>query len=165
MTPVGLMGFGRIGRNVFRLLDADGTVEVGAIADTADPEALTYLLKYDSIYGRFPKPVERLDLTGQQRPGGGRNEGSHAHRGSMSSVGGPERIQHKDLSQIRQGARQARVVGLLPTLKASVFQQDDGAGLGRPYGLVGFGTNQGADIGDGKASQLSHPFSDRAQRQ
>lgn len=52
------MGFGRIGRNVFRLLDADGTVEIGAIADTAQPEALTYLLKYDSIYGRFPKPVE-----------------------------------------------------------------------------------------------------------
>ena len=58
MTLVGLMGFGRIGRNVFRLLDADGTVAVGAIADISDPEALTYLLKYDSIYGRFPKPVE-----------------------------------------------------------------------------------------------------------
>ena len=58
MTRVGLMGFGRIGRNVFRLLDADGTVAVGAIADISDPEALTYLLKYDSIYGRFPKPVE-----------------------------------------------------------------------------------------------------------
>lgn len=61
MTRVGLMGFGRIGRNVFRLLDANGNVEVGAIADIADPEALTYLLKYDSIYGRFPKPVELKD--------------------------------------------------------------------------------------------------------
>ncbi len=58
MTRVGLMGFGRIGRNVFRLLDAAGDVEVAAIADVADPAALTYLLKYDSIYGRFPKPVE-----------------------------------------------------------------------------------------------------------
>ncbi|MBT8216156.1 MAG: type I glyceraldehyde-3-phosphate dehydrogenase [Acidimicrobiia bacterium] len=58
MTRVGLMGFGRIGRNVFRLLTADDSVEVAAIADVADPEALTYLLKYDSIYGRFPKPVE-----------------------------------------------------------------------------------------------------------
>lgn len=58
MNRVGLMGFGRIGRNVFRLLDADGSIEVGAIADTSDPAGLTYLLKYDSIYGRFPKPVE-----------------------------------------------------------------------------------------------------------
>ena len=58
MARLGLMGFGRIGRNVFRLLNADGTVEVGAIVDISDPEALTYLLKYDSIYGRFPKPVE-----------------------------------------------------------------------------------------------------------
>ena len=80
-------------------------------------------------------------------------------------MGGSERIQHKDLCQLRQGASQARVVGLLPTLKASVFQQDDGTGLGRPYGLVGFGTDQGADMGDGKASQLSHPFGDRAERQ
>ncbi len=62
MARVGLMGFGRIGRNVFRLLDAAGEVEVAAIADIADPAALTYLLKYDSIYGRFPKPVE-LDGT------------------------------------------------------------------------------------------------------
>ncbi len=62
MARVGLMGFGRIGRNVFRLLEAAGDVEVAAIVDTADPAALTYLLKYDSIYGRFPKPVE-LDGT------------------------------------------------------------------------------------------------------
>jgi len=58
MARVGLMGFGRIGRNVFRLLQAADDVEIAAIADTAEPEALAYLLKYDSIYGRFPKPVE-----------------------------------------------------------------------------------------------------------
>lgn len=58
MARVGLMGFGRIGRNVFRLLQSADGVEVAAIADIADPAALTYLLKYDSIYGRFPKPVE-----------------------------------------------------------------------------------------------------------
>jgi glyceraldehyde 3-phosphate dehydrogenase len=58
MARVGLMGFGRIGRNVFRQLEAAGSVEVAAIVDVADPAALTYLLKYDSIYGRFPKPVK-----------------------------------------------------------------------------------------------------------
>ena len=52
------MGFGRIGRNVFRQLeDAHGT-EVAAIADTADPSALAYLLEFDTIFGRFPGEVD-----------------------------------------------------------------------------------------------------------
>ncbi|HZD24059.1 MAG TPA: glyceraldehyde 3-phosphate dehydrogenase NAD-binding domain-containing protein [Acidimicrobiia bacterium] len=55
---IGLMGFGRIGRNVFRLLHERDDMDVVAIADIAAPEALTYLLKYDSLYGRFPAQVE-----------------------------------------------------------------------------------------------------------
>lgn len=58
---IGLMGFGRIGRNVFRLLHDRDDLDVVAIADIAAPEALTYLLKYDSIYGRFPVNVEYSD--------------------------------------------------------------------------------------------------------
>ena len=58
---IGLMGFGRIGRNVFRLLHDRDDMDIVAIADVADPEALTYLLKYDSIYGRFPTEVEYRD--------------------------------------------------------------------------------------------------------
>jgi glyceraldehyde 3-phosphate dehydrogenase (phosphorylating) len=58
---IGLMGFGRIGRNVFRLLHNRDDLDVVAIADIAKPEALTYLLKYDSIYGRFPVEVEYRD--------------------------------------------------------------------------------------------------------
>jgi glyceraldehyde 3-phosphate dehydrogenase len=57
-TRIGLMGFGRIGRNVFRMIKDHPALEVAAIADIADPAGLTYLLKYDSIYGRFPVPVE-----------------------------------------------------------------------------------------------------------
>jgi glyceraldehyde 3-phosphate dehydrogenase len=52
------MGFGRIGRNVFRLLHDRDDLDIVAVADIAKPEALTYLLKYDSIYGRFPMDVE-----------------------------------------------------------------------------------------------------------
>ena len=55
---IGLMGFGRIGRNVFRLLHARDDMDVVAIADIAEPSALTYLLKYDSIYGRFPVDIQ-----------------------------------------------------------------------------------------------------------
>ncbi|HET8740778.1 MAG TPA: glyceraldehyde 3-phosphate dehydrogenase NAD-binding domain-containing protein [Acidimicrobiia bacterium] len=58
---IGLMGFGRIGRNVFRLLHGRDDLEIVAIADVADPAALTYLLKYDSLYGRFPAEVEYRD--------------------------------------------------------------------------------------------------------
>jgi glyceraldehyde 3-phosphate dehydrogenase len=55
------MGFGRIGRNVFRLLHDRDDLDVVAISDIADPSALTYLLKYDSIYGRFPIEVSYGD--------------------------------------------------------------------------------------------------------
>ncbi len=54
---IGLMGFGRIGRNVFRQLAENNRIRVGAIVDIADRDALAYLLKYDSIYGPFPEPV------------------------------------------------------------------------------------------------------------
>ena len=59
---VGLMGFGRIGRNVFRQLEKDPSIEVAAIADIADPAALVYLLEFDTIFGRYPGDV-RLDGT------------------------------------------------------------------------------------------------------
>lgn len=58
---IGLMGFGRIGRNVFRLLHDRDDLDVVAINDIADREALTYLLKYDSIYGRFPGEISYAD--------------------------------------------------------------------------------------------------------
>lgn len=61
MTRIGLMGFGRIGRNLFRQLADRDDMEVVAVVDRADPEALTYLLKYDSIYGRFAHDVEYTD--------------------------------------------------------------------------------------------------------
>ncbi len=60
-TRLGLMGFGRIGRNVFRLLHDRDDLDVVAISDIADRSALTYLLKYDSIYGRFPIEVSYRD--------------------------------------------------------------------------------------------------------
>jgi glyceraldehyde 3-phosphate dehydrogenase len=56
------MGFGRIGRNVFRQLENEPDIEVAAIADIADRAALVYLLKFDTIFGRFPGEVD-LDGT------------------------------------------------------------------------------------------------------
>jgi len=59
MLRVGINGFGRIGRAVFRINDREPRFEVVVVNDL-DPnlENLAYLLKYDSIYGRFPGRVE-----------------------------------------------------------------------------------------------------------
>nr|1VC2_A Chain A, Glyceraldehyde 3-Phosphate Dehydrogenase [Thermus thermophilus] len=53
---VGINGFGRIGRQVFRILHERG-VEVALINDLTDNKTLAHLLKYDSTYGRFPGAV------------------------------------------------------------------------------------------------------------
>ena len=50
---VAINGFGRIGRSVFRILDQNKDIEVIAINDLSDQESLAYLLKYDTIMGRF----------------------------------------------------------------------------------------------------------------
>jgi glyceraldehyde 3-phosphate dehydrogenase (phosphorylating) len=56
---VGINGFGRIGRNLFRAAHEAGTdLEFVAVNDITDPETLAHLLKYDSILGRFPGRVE-----------------------------------------------------------------------------------------------------------
>jgi glyceraldehyde 3-phosphate dehydrogenase len=50
-TKIAINGFGRIGRNVFRLLLNHPTIEVVAINDLADTKTMAHLLKYDSIHG------------------------------------------------------------------------------------------------------------------
>jgi len=57
-TTVGINGFGRIGRNVFRLLLNHPTIEVIAINDLADTKTLSHLLKYDSIHGVLKEDIE-----------------------------------------------------------------------------------------------------------
>ena len=56
-TRIGINGFGRIGRSVFRVLNSRDDIEIVAINDIFDKEALTYLLKYDTVMGRFPSEV------------------------------------------------------------------------------------------------------------
>ncbi len=58
---IGINGFGRIGRLVFRTTIKRGDVDVVAINDLLDVEHLAYLLKYDSVHGRFDGTVEVKD--------------------------------------------------------------------------------------------------------
>jgi glyceraldehyde 3-phosphate dehydrogenase len=59
---VGINGFGRIGRNVFRAAYEGGAdIEWLAVNDLVDPKTIAHLLKYDSNYGPFPGSVEATD--------------------------------------------------------------------------------------------------------
>jgi glyceraldehyde 3-phosphate dehydrogenase len=58
---IGLMGFGRIGRNLFRILHERNDVRIAAISDVADHEGLLYLLRFDTLMGRFPDEVGMAD--------------------------------------------------------------------------------------------------------
>ena len=54
---IGINGFGRIGRSVFRILSDRTDVEVAVINDLSDNDHLAYLLKYDTVMGVFAKEV------------------------------------------------------------------------------------------------------------
>ncbi len=58
---VGINGFGRIGRMVFRIMCERGGYDVVAINDLTDAKTLAHLLKYDSVHGKFKGTVEAKD--------------------------------------------------------------------------------------------------------
>ncbi len=71
-TRIALVGFGRIGRNLFRILYRSDRVRIAAISDPANAGALEYLLRYDTILGKFPDEVSirenNLYVYGRQIP-------------------------------------------------------------------------------------------------
>src|ERR1700688_3515623 len=60
---VGINGFGRIGRNIFRAALGDPDIEIVAVNDITDSRTLAYLLKYDSILGNLTHKVTHTDDT------------------------------------------------------------------------------------------------------
>lgn len=58
---IGINGFGRIGRFVFRQAIAKGTIQIVAINDLIDVDYMAYMLKYDSTHGQFDGTVEVKD--------------------------------------------------------------------------------------------------------
>ncbi|MFT5079614.1 MAG: glyceraldehyde 3-phosphate dehydrogenase [Bacteroidia bacterium] len=76
---IAINGFGRIGRNVFRIISQTRGVEVVAINDLTDAKTLAHLLKYDSVHGRFDGKVssgkgwikvdgKKIAITGERDP-------------------------------------------------------------------------------------------------
>ena len=60
---VGINGFGRIGRNIYRAALGDPAIEIVAVNDITDPKTLAHLLKYDSILGNLTHKVTHGDKT------------------------------------------------------------------------------------------------------
>lgn len=60
-TKIAINGFGRIGRNLFRLLINHPSIEVAAINDIADARTMAHLIKYDSIHGILPYTVSHTE--------------------------------------------------------------------------------------------------------
>jgi len=58
---VGINGFGRIGRNFYRVCRGDSDIEIVAVNDLTDPATLAHLLKYDSVLGNLDADVAAVD--------------------------------------------------------------------------------------------------------
>jgi len=61
LVNVSLVGFGRVGRDIFRQSLEEENINIVSVSDTADKDNLIYLLKYDSIYGKLNHEVHNSD--------------------------------------------------------------------------------------------------------
>jgi glyceraldehyde 3-phosphate dehydrogenase len=66
MVKIAINGFGRIGRSFFRQAFGYKDVEIVAINDLTDEENMAYLLKYDTVYGRYEKEVRAVQENGKK---------------------------------------------------------------------------------------------------
>lgn len=87
---IGINGFGRIGRMIFRAAINDPRFEVVAINDLYDPEYLAYMLKYDSTHGAFNNEIEAKDgkliVNGQSIKISSEKNPSHISWGELGDV-------------------------------------------------------------------------------
>ena len=56
-TRVAINGLGRIGRAILKLVMDEPSLELVAVNDLVEAENLAYLLRFDTVYGRYPKTV------------------------------------------------------------------------------------------------------------
>ena len=71
-TRVALVGMGRIGRDLLRILYRNEEIRIGAIDEIADPNGVEYLIRFDTILGPFPEELSvregNLYVVGRQIP-------------------------------------------------------------------------------------------------
>ena len=87
---VGINGFGRIGRNVFRAAqESSADIEIVAVNDITDSKTLAHLLKYDSVFGPFPGDGRGARRRARRRRP--RGQGARRARPGRAAVGRPRR--------------------------------------------------------------------------
>ena len=84
---IAINGFGRIGRAVYRILSDQNEIEIAAINDIAKPEPLAYLLKYDTVMGKFAGEI-KLD---------GNNLSAGAQRSRFVQCADPSELPWKEM--------------------------------------------------------------------
>lgn len=86
MIKIGINGFGRIGRMVFRaaVKNFSNDIQVVGINDLLEPEYLAYMLKFDSVHGRFEGEVS---VDGNDLIVNGKNPSYRSERSDDSQVG------------------------------------------------------------------------------
>ena len=88
-TRIGINGFGRIGRMIFRNSLHHPDVEIVGINDLCDAEYLSYLLRYDSMHGKFEGKVEvaenALIINGKKIPVFCEKDANNLHWGDVGA--------------------------------------------------------------------------------
>ena len=88
-TRIGINGFGRIGRMIYRCSLSHPDVEIVGINDLCDAEYLAYLLRYDSMHGKFPGTVEasgnNLIINGKKVPVFCEKDANNLHWGDVGA--------------------------------------------------------------------------------
>ncbi|MDH3744896.1 MAG: type I glyceraldehyde-3-phosphate dehydrogenase [Acidobacteriota bacterium] len=116
MAPirVGLMGIGRIGRNLFRILYKNEDIQIVAIDEIADHQTIEYLIRFDTILGPFPDELSiqegHLYVAGRQIPMSSHGDPGKIPWGDLGvdvvvEAAGKERTRHEIEQHLAHGAK------------------------------------------------------------
>jgi glyceraldehyde-3-phosphate dehydrogenase/erythrose-4-phosphate dehydrogenase len=84
-TRVAINGLGRIGRAILKLVMDEPSLELVAVNDLVEVENLAYLLRFDTVYGHYPKSVAIDGKYHAIRSSRWTSSATRAHRSSISS--------------------------------------------------------------------------------
>ncbi|MGE0161166.1 MAG: type I glyceraldehyde-3-phosphate dehydrogenase [Dehalococcoidia bacterium] len=136
-SRVAINGLGRIGRAILKLVIEEPTLEVVAVNDLVNAANLAYLLRFDTVYGRYPKPVlaveNQLHVGGRVLPVFSESDPSNSHGRSWVSTSSSSARGHSPVGRTwRSTSKQAHasVVLSAPSSDADVPTVVHGANVG-----------------------------------
>jgi glyceraldehyde 3-phosphate dehydrogenase len=100
MKKIAINGFGRVGRTFYKLALADADIEIVAINDLGESDALAYLLRYDTVYGRYGGDVKIIEKDGKKYLSVGTSSSVQTMEGKRETL----LLQEKDATKLPWGA-------------------------------------------------------------